>query len=610
VGEDRRLAVIALVVVGAAVLTFLVLHWRHGAGGRAPERLWFEDLAATTPPAEGDLEAIADWLRARLLEGSGVEPPAIADVRPRIVFLTLGDGRTPGTVIAGKGEGLVEAAERALAAAVTRGGRSWDRMRLDLVTRVLDDQPVTPRGRLDFERGLDGLAFDGRSGIAFLPDEVVVRTLVNSDGELRASNVEKYLRQLDSPLADELDRLWRTGEAEVRRFRTRAIFVIGDRSMPLYRGHRVPSRVDADELLDAARSAGDYLRRAVRDDGSFVYAYLAKTDREKDDYNLLRHAGTAYSMLELFQETADEALLAAAGRALDHLRHRIVDCRAGAERGSCVIEKGFVKLGGNALAILALARHAEATGDRTDLPLMSNLARWMTSVQTSSGEFTIHKLELDTGEVDDHISEYYPGEALFALARLHRLDGDPAWLSAAARGAEWLITQRDGDLADDQLSHDHWLLYALNEITAIQGKDADPLFGEHALRLARVIVSAQNRRPQFPDWLGSYYKPPRSTPTATRSEGLCAAYLLARRLGRDAEAADILEAARLGVEFQLQLQFRPESTLFLPDPARASGGLPRSLTDFEIRIDYVQHSLSSFLALRRILLQDAGQTPA
>ncbi len=65
---------------------------------------------------------------------------------------------------------------------------------------------------------------------------------------------------------------------------------------------------------------------------------------------------------------------------------------------------------------------------------------------------------------------------------------------------------------------------------------------------------------------------------------------------------EILEAARSGIDFQLQLQFRPESALYLPEPRRALGRFSRSLTDFEIRIDYVQHNLSSLLALREILL--------
>ena len=127
------------------------------------------------------------------------------------------------------------------------------------------------------------------------------------------------------------------------------------------------------------------------------------------------------------------------------------------------------------------------------------------------------------------------------------------------------------------------------------------LYLEHAARTTRAILRLQNRRPPYPDWRGSYYNPPRSTPTATRSEGLAAAYLLTRDFGQAAEAARLLEGLELGVRFQLGTQFGPESVLYLPDPRRALGGFRRGLNHYEIRIDYVQHNISALLLLRRIL---------
>jgi hypothetical protein len=40
--------------------------------------------------------------------------------------------------------------------------------------------------------------------------------------------------------------------------------------------------------------------------------------------------------------------------------------------------------------------------------------------------------------------------------------------------------------------------------------------------------------------------------------------------------------------------------MYFDDPARALGGFTGSLTDREVRIDYVQHNLSSLLALYTI----------
>ena len=91
------------------------------------------------------------------------------------------------------------------------------------------------------------------------------------------------------------------------------------------------------------------------------------------------------------------------------------------------------------------------------------------------------------------------------------------------------------------------------------------------------------------------------TPTATRIEGLCAGYQLARDFGTAQQAKSILNAIVSGVAFQLQTQIRPESAMYLPDPPRALGAVRRSLISYEIRIDYVQHAMSATLGLHRIL---------
>jgi len=341
----------------------------------------------------------------------------------------------------------------------------------------------------------------------------------------------------------------------------------------------------------------------VGSDGRFVYSFLPKTNQVKEGYNALRHAGTVYSMLELYEVTGDRDLLAAAERALGYLvRKMVVRCPVARAEAACVLDAGAVKLGGNALAMIALAKHAEVTGERRHLPLIDDLGRFLLLTQGADGEFKVHKQLGPGGQVTGFVSGYYPGEALLALVR--RPEGDPAWLDAAERGARWLIDVRDRDLPSAKLNHDHWLLYALNELYR---QRPDPLYLRHASRIAGAILDRQRQAdPPFPDWLGSYYTPPRSTPTATRSEGLGAACLLARDFGSPREAEALLQGLRLGVAFELQTQFLPETVFYVRDPARALGGFHRSLTDFEIRIDYVQHNISALLMLRRILLEAEG----
>ena len=81
---------------------------------------------------------------------------------------------------------------------------------------------------------------------------------------------------------------------------------------------------------------------------------------------------------------------------------------------------------------------------------------------------------------------------------------------------------------------------------------------------------------------------------------MLAAYELVKDYGEEELAQRILAAVRLAISFQLQAQFRRESAMYLPSPPRAVGGFHRHLTNFEVRIDYVQHNISSILGLLKI----------
>ncbi len=608
-----------------------------------PPAIWFDRLIGVEPPAPAVEQELARFLTAWFQEpAAGAALPEIlaADRAPRMVFVSLSDGRRPARVLRGAGEGAAQAIRQLFDARQDRRAARW--VKVDVIRDVMREEGLDAGRPLNLPRSLYGLAFEPEIGGAFLPEELVAETLVDSDQLLRLKKIAARLEVVSQ--AQELGRGAALRTLGVYRFSTASYFSdaastpaggqrvtpeAGQRDlMPLYRGHRDFEEISPELLLDAARWGGQYLIRSVGADGRFVYSYRPKGDTERDRYNMLRHAGTIYSMLELHEVAPRPELLAAAERAIGYLKAATEPCHPGGGRteyhpgggrteyhpgggrteypdATCLVEDGFVKLGGNALAIIALAKHAEVTGSGENLALIGQLGRWILANQSDAGEFTAHKVHLETGRLDDHVSQYYPGEAVLALLR-----GGPAagtavsqrWLEAAAKGARWLIEVRDRKVPDHRLNHDHWLLYGLNELFRRQ---PEPLYLAHARRTTAAILRLQNRRPIYPDWRGSYYNPPRSTPTATRSEGLAAAYLLERDHGDATDANRLLEGLELGVRFQLQTQFRPESALYLADPQRALGGFRRSLTHYEVRIDYVQHNISALLLLRRILLEQA-----
>jgi rhamnogalacturonyl hydrolase YesR len=338
------------------------------------------------------------------------------------------------------------------------------------------------------------------------------------------------------------------------------------------------------KYLSAAQAGGDYLVTHMHEDGSFVYEHDPGTDEVTDGYNILRHAGTTYSLLELYEATNDREYLASSEKAIAYLINQVVPCPM-IPAAACVEEDAEVKLGGNGLTILALAKHAEATGKKTHLSLAERLAAFIVGVQSPSGEFAVHKMI--NGVADDFKSEYYPGEAMFGLAKLSQASGDRKWLDAAHQGARWIITVRDAGVPTDELPHDHWFLYALNELT----KDKqEPMYIDHAKKLTDAIAAAQHvgLTGEQKDWNGGYYNPPRSTPAATRNEGLGAAYELFTRAGEAAYATVGKDTMERGIDFTLRTQ-------------DANGGFHESLDEHVIRIDYVQHNISALLAFDRIL---------
>jgi hypothetical protein len=211
------------------------------------------------------------------------------------------------------------------------------------------------------------------------------------------------------------------------------------------------------------------------------------------------------------------------------------------------------------------------------------------------------------------VSEYYPGEAILGLLRLQALAPSPDLVDSAARGAAYLTNVRDGHLDLARLPHDHWLLYALDELDRLR---PDAGFEASADRIARAILDAQRTLDARgccrtvvggftaapPHWVGTFYTPPRSTPLATRGVALAAAHELAMRRGRSDDAGRLRAAMSSAVGFGIRTQIGPETAMYLPRPERVVGAFRESLLSYGIRIDYAQHTISALLGLRRAQL--------
>lgn len=562
------------------------------------KKYWFDDIESSFILSSKDIETLSEIIFNSLINHQytiSSLPPELEIDTPQLLFLTVSDNRSIGKTYLGRGGTLLDAINAVLRK-ISEIHSSFDvqMLKLDVVQEVTILQNHDLKKPFTQDRSLYGIAFDEQFALAYLPEEIVTKTIINSDGLIQFNAL---IKSSNLPATQKIA-FSKTNTFTIFRFKLQSYARSRTMSAPLYRGHQIYNKINTDMLLSSAILAGKYLQAAVKSDGQFIYEYLPKKDETSNRYNVLRHAGTVYSMLELFEITKDEQLMIAIKLALSNLLNRAKSINIDGQSYLCIIEKDFAKLGANALTILALSKYMSITKDSSYMSVAKKLARWMKHAQEDSGAFLIQKFRFSKKINTNFVSGYYPGEAIFSLVRLFQVDPNETWLDIASNAANFIINVRDKNKKVSQIDHDHWLLYGLNELYRIR---PDPSYIEHTQKICQAILRAQYTKNEPLDYKGSYYKPPRSTPTATRTEGLCAAYSLLDSLGFENESKEILEAIILNMRFQLQTQYQPERTLYLINPQRSLGGFSKSLTDYSIRIDYVQHNLSSLIGLYNIL---------
>lgn len=360
----------------------------------------------------------------------------------------------------------------------------------------------------------------------------------------------------------------------------------------------------AGEALQAAVLGGEYLLHHQKADGTFNYGYIAELDLDGSSYNHLRHAGTCYSLLELYEATKDDRFLESGRRGIDWLttQTRGPKPEHDEEDFLAILSPDLeAKLGGAGLALLAICKYEEVTGATTYRPIGSKLAKFIRFMQHEDGEYESKYFYREPDE-KKFVSMYYPGEATLALCRLHQMDPDPEVLKTARRGADWLVKNRLGGKTAEDVPHDHWLLMALEELHAIAQDDR---YSEAGFLIAEGILS-KLREDDYPvpEWAGTIYSPPRSTPCSIRGEALSAAIEMAKR--KHLPVDRYIKALQGLARFVVRCQIDEEESLKYPNPSGALGGVKKNLLSTEIRIDYNQHAISMWLGLRRALLDADG----
>jgi hypothetical protein len=590
----------ALIASGLASLLTCVDCTRSRSGLPAEARRDFGDTSA--PPA--DARPYLAMARA-IVSGAGrAAAPAPPKAPGRRVMLALWS-RGESSVATGNGPTLADAVASAASSIAERSAGAAQRLEdsrleLDVPTTIdgasVDEDTEVPLASI----GLEGILVtrdDGKTGFV-LPGEVVQRSAFHGRKLDRAVIVRLLAARAGVPEQD---------LAAMRAYRFHADVHVEsanhDAALAVLRGMvEPPAEVTPELLLAGARRGAEYLTRVLSSSGRYAYMVHPVDDRNDTSYGWLRHAGTTYSLFEAYEEFGTPSYLEKGELALRYLDSHLT--RDAASEGKYVLDTNDEeqqKVGGAALALLAFAKHAAVTGKRDGpegLETMRALARFIIHQQYEDGHFRSNAdVEHETGKKLKRDAIYYPGEAVLALVRLYGIEPQQVYLDAARRGADYIVQVRDAYVSEDNQEHDHWMSYACNELYRVTHDDA---YLGHAYKIARAIQKKQRRAEgaPAPDFVGTFYEG-QTTPASTRVEAYDADIVLSRFAGKPEPwlTGPAKEVARS----MLGQQYGPDNDYWLKNPAKSDGGVRESLFVHDVRIDYVQHAISAWLHLARIL---------
>lgn len=336
--------------------------------------------------------------------------------------------------------------------------------------------------------------------------------------------------------------------------------------------------VDREALKDVVLSASYWLQGEIKNDGRFVYGYYPTYDKAFTAYNVLRHTTGILPLIWSYEITKDEGLKDSADVTMTYLLDQVVEKSDGV---SFVLDvtNNEIKLGGNGLAIIGMDTYMDAFGrDEKMIEICKDLGEGMLELQNPDGSY-YHVLNTDFTRKEEYRTVYYDGEATYAFCILYKLTGEEKWLNAAKRSVEYFI-------ANDYTKHrDHWVAYALNEITK---HVSDERYYEFGLRNLSVnIEKIHNQKTTYHTYMellmAGFEMYDRMVEEGIRCEGF-------DEFDADYFARTIQHRA----EHMLNGFLYPEYAMYLKNPRAIVGTFCVRHDGYRIRIDDVDHFVAGY----------------
>jgi len=350
------------------------------------------------------------------------------------------------------------------------------------------------------------------------------------------------------------------------------------------------------KVEECARYAGDNIEFSQCCNGKYRYIYDAENDVYDDsNYNIVRHAGTTYAILDLYKELEEEKYLAVGLAGLEYL----LEFTYKINWNEWAINYNLkMKVGTVSLAILGIVRYWQATGNENYNIYVEKFANFIVSQQRNDGAFAgIY------GKKEENL--YYSGEAFYALAMAYDMLEKKEYLKAIEDALEFYWSS-DYDYDDSA-----FIPWASSGCAKWFRLTDDDKFLDFCFEMTDIQIARQYLVDELDDLGNSIYgciNGP-TVNTGVYLEGIGDALRVAKSEEDNKRINNYYNCLKAGIEWVLSLQFRKEKQLGRPQ--RAFGGFHRGFDvddAYLIRIDYTQHAISALLRVLREFEDDEIET--
>ena len=517
-----------------------------------------------------------------------------------VAFISICNAKSRALVMKGTGSTLIEAwkiAEQKANVLIKNDNMKIVWVKADIVnsaeeikTTDLNRAVVESRYKNFFRKGI---ALNPDFDIAFLEAEVNGNRMLNyyskeqiSKNEIDFGSVILDLPRINNYLKEYYNKGITSIPDSILTFTTIGFFC--DKDLSIYRlhdkgfdyGRRVTGLIDSGAVDPAMLSASEYLYDMIKPDGEFVYGYYPIFHKEIDNYNILRHAGSIWSLINLYRITRDDSLIPKLNAAIEYLTGGYIVYKQ--ESLAYVYEKKTdeIKLGGNGLTIIMLTEYMDVFETDEYVELVRDLANGILDMEDlSTGKYYHVRSYPDFAPKEEFRTIYYDGEATFALTRAYTYTKDEKYIHGAKIAVENFIAENYTQYRD------HWVAYALNEITKYV---PDTRYFDFAMQNA-----GNNLETIFH----------RARSTQTNLELLTITWQIYARAQENKISSPYLDKFDVGFFARTMYQrarhllngyFYPEFAMYMKRPNKVVGSFFVREDDFRVRIDDIQHYIGGY----------------